>query len=32
LLDAIADPAARRERVVLEPVLIVRKSTARQSR
>ena len=29
LLDAIADPAARRERVVLEPVLIVRGSTAR---
>jgi LacI family transcriptional regulator len=29
LLDQIADPAARRERVVLEPVLIVRGSTAR---
>ena len=29
LLDAIADRAARRERVVLEPVLIVRGSTAR---
>jgi len=28
LLDEIADPAARRERVVLEPVLIVRGSTA----
>ena len=28
LLDAIADPAARRERVVLEPRLIVRGSTA----
>ena len=28
LLDAIADPTARRERVVLEPVLIVRGSTA----
>ena len=29
LLDAIADPAARRERVVLEPVLIVRGSTGK---
>ena len=29
LLDAIADPAARRERVVLEPKLIVRGSTAK---
>ena len=28
LLDAIADPAARRERVVFEPRLIVRGSTA----
>jgi LacI family transcriptional regulator, galactose operon repressor len=28
LLDAIADPAARRERVVLEPTLIARGSTA----
>ena len=28
LLDAIADPAARSRRVVLEPVLIVRGSTA----
>jgi LacI family transcriptional regulator len=29
LLDAIAAPAMRRERVVLEPVLIVRESTAK---
>jgi LacI family transcriptional regulator len=29
LLDEIANPAARRERVVLEPVLIVRSSTAK---
>jgi LacI family transcriptional regulator len=29
LLDAIADPTARRERVVLEPGLIVRGSTAK---
>jgi LacI family transcriptional regulator len=29
LLDAIADPAARRERVVLEPVLIVRGSSGK---
>jgi LacI family transcriptional regulator, galactose operon repressor len=29
LLDAIAAPAARRERVVLEPRLIVRGSTAK---
>ena len=28
-MTAIADPAARRERVVLEPSLIVRGSTAR---
>ena len=29
LLDAIADPAGRRERVVLEPVLVVRGSTGK---
>jgi LacI family transcriptional regulator len=29
LLEEIADPAARRERVVLEPKLIVRGSTAK---
>jgi LacI family transcriptional regulator len=29
LLDEIADPAVRRERVVLEPTLIVRSSTAK---
>ena len=29
LLEAIADPAARRERVVLEPKLIVRRSTGK---
>lgn len=32
LLDAISEPAARRERVVLEPRLIVRGSTAAPSR
>jgi LacI family transcriptional regulator len=32
LLDAIAAPAARRERVVLEPVLIVRGSTGKPER
>jgi LacI family transcriptional regulator len=32
LLDEIADPAAHRERVVLEPKLIVRASTARPKR
>jgi LacI family transcriptional regulator len=29
LLDEIADPAVRRERVVLEPTLIVRGSTGK---
>jgi LacI family transcriptional regulator len=32
LLDQIADPAARRERIVLEPTLIVRGSTAKPRR
>jgi LacI family transcriptional regulator len=32
LLDAIADPSARRQRLVLEPVLIVRASTAAPKR